>query len=84
MQERRFDPWVGKIPWRRKWQSTPTLLPGKSHGGAWQATVYGAVKSQTHTTERTHTHTAAKVVNCCDFVVVVESVLYMNCKELKE
>ena len=27
-----FDPWVGKIPWRRKWQSTPGLLPGKSHG----------------------------------------------------
>ena len=26
-----FDSWVGKIPWRRKWQSTPALLPGKSH-----------------------------------------------------
>ena len=25
-------PGVGKIPWRRKWQSTPVLLPGKSHG----------------------------------------------------
>ena len=25
-----FNPWVGKIPWRRKWQSTPVLLPGKS------------------------------------------------------
>ena len=27
-----FHPWVGKISWRRKWQSTPVLLPGKSHG----------------------------------------------------
>ena len=27
-----FDPQVGKIPWRRKWQPTPVLLPGKSHG----------------------------------------------------
>ena len=27
-----FDPWVGKIPWRRKWQPTPVPLPGKSHG----------------------------------------------------
>ena len=27
-----FDPWVGKILWRRKWQPTPVLLPGKSHG----------------------------------------------------
>ena len=28
----RFHPWVGKIPWRRKWQPTPVVLPGKSHG----------------------------------------------------
>ena len=27
-----FDPWVRKIPWRRKWQSTPVFLPGESHG----------------------------------------------------
>jgi len=27
-----FGPWIGKIPWRRKWQSTPVFLPGKSHG----------------------------------------------------
>ena len=26
------DPWVGKICWRRKWQPTPALLPGKSPG----------------------------------------------------
>ena len=25
---------VGKILWRRKWQLTPVLLPGKSHGGS--------------------------------------------------
>ena len=25
-----FSPWVRKIPWRRKWQPTPVLLPGKS------------------------------------------------------
>ena len=29
---RRFNPWVGKIYWRRKWQPTPIFLPGKSHG----------------------------------------------------
>ena len=28
----RFDPWVGKIPWRRKWKPTSVLLPWKSHG----------------------------------------------------
>ena len=24
-----FDPWIRKIPWRRKWQPTPVFLPGK-------------------------------------------------------
>ena len=33
----RFNPWVGKIPWRRKWQPTPVLLPGESHG--WKSLV---------------------------------------------
>ena len=45
-----FDPWVGKIPWRRKWQLTPVFFPGKSH---WQRRLAGyspwgrAAKSQT-------------------------------------
>ena len=25
-----FNPWVGKIPWRRAWQNTPVFLPGES------------------------------------------------------
>ena len=28
----KFDPWVRKIPWRRKWQPTPVFFPEKSHG----------------------------------------------------
>ena len=27
-----FDPWVGKIPWRRAWQPTPVFLPEAPHG----------------------------------------------------
>ena len=27
-----FDPWVGKILWREKWQPTPVFLPRESHG----------------------------------------------------
>ena len=30
-EERGYDPWVRKVPWRRKWQLIPVLLPGKSH-----------------------------------------------------
>ena len=28
----RSCPWVGKIPWRRAWQTFPVFLPEKSHG----------------------------------------------------
>ena len=32
MRGTQFNPWIGKIPWRREWQPTPLSLPGKSHG----------------------------------------------------
>ena len=49
----RFNPWVGKIPWRRAGQPTPEFLPGKSHGQRslqssgllWWATVHRVAKS---------------------------------------
>ena len=28
----RFNPWVGRTPWRRAWQPTPVSLPGESRG----------------------------------------------------
>ena len=50
----RFNPWVRKIPWRRMWQPTPVLLPGKFHG--WRNLVgyslWGCKESDT--TERLH------------------------------
>ena len=30
-KRRRFDPWLGKVPWSRKWQPTLIFLPGKFH-----------------------------------------------------
>ena len=45
----RFDPWVGKIPWRRAWQPTPVFFPGESHG--WKSVVgyspWGSEESDT-------------------------------------
>jgi len=32
MWETRFDPWVGKISWRRAWQPIPAFWPGESQG----------------------------------------------------
>ena len=49
-----FDPWVGKIPWRRKWQSTAVLFPGESHG---QRSLVGYSPwgcKESDTTERLH------------------------------
>ena len=41
-----FDPWVGKILWRRKWQPTPGFLPEEAHGqrSLIYYTVYGVTK----------------------------------------
>ena len=36
-RRRGLHPWVGKSPWRRKWQPTPVFLPAKSHG--WRSLV---------------------------------------------
>ena len=43
-----FDPWVGKIPWRRAWQGAPVFLPeNPMDRRAWQATVHRVEESQT-------------------------------------
>ena len=31
LRRHELDSWVGKIPWRRKWQPTPIFLPGEFH-----------------------------------------------------
>ena len=54
-KRRKFDPWVRKIPWRRAWQSTPTFLPGESHG-AWRAAVHRVTQCWTRL-KRLSTHT---------------------------
>ena len=44
----RFDPWVRKIPWRRKWQPTPVfLLEYPMDKGVSWATVHGVTKNRT-------------------------------------
>ena len=48
MQENKFRPWVGKIPWRRQWLLTPiSCLENTINRGAWWATVHGIKKSWT-------------------------------------
>jgi len=42
-----FNPWVAKSPWRRKWQSTPVVLPGKFHAQRSLVESRGSKKSWT-------------------------------------
>ena len=42
-----FSTWVGKIPWKRKWQPTPVFLPGESYGWRNLAGYYEVAESQT-------------------------------------
>ena len=63
----RFDPWVGKIPWSRKWQPIPVFLPGKAHGqrsqmgySPWGCKVLDMTEHAcVHTHTHTHTHPPA-------------------------
>ena len=51
-----FDPWAGRIPWRRERLPTPVFLPGNSMDrGAWWATVHGVPKSPTQLSNLTFT-----------------------------
>ena len=71
-----FDPWVGKIPWRRKWQPIPICLPGKSHGqrnlmgySPWghkelNTTELLSTHTHIHTHTHTHTHTPSSSPSC--------------------
>ena len=52
-----FHPWIGIIPWRRKWQPAPVFLLEKSHG---QRRLMGYSPwghKESDVTERAHTHT---------------------------
>ena len=51
------ETWVRSlIPWRRKWQPTPVLLPGKSHGGRSLVGFSPWGHKELDTTERLHFH----------------------------
>ena len=47
-----FHPWVGNVPWRRGWQSTPVFLPGESNGQRTLADHSPWGRKELHTTER--------------------------------
>ena len=56
------ETWIGKIPWRRKWQHTPVFFPGELHG---QRSLVGysprGCKELDTTEQLTHTHTHTQI-----------------------
>ena len=54
MQGRGFNPWVGKVSWRRKWPPTLVLLPERQV--AWWATVHGVGNKELDMAEQLSTH----------------------------
>ena len=64
-----FDPWVGKIPWSRKWQPMPVLLPGKHHGQRSLAghSPWDCSESDMTTWKSAHTHVDMIHTNSSNF-----------------
>ena len=67
MQETRFNPWVGKMPWRREWLPTPVFLPGEYHGQRRLAgySPQGRKESDTTATELNWTEILGGAVKWC-------------------
>ena len=65
-----FDPWVGKISWKREWLPTPVFLPGEFHGerslvgySPWSHKELDTTERLTHTHTHTHTHSVSKALS---------------------
>ena len=81
-----FDPWGGQIPWKRKWQPTPVLLPGKS---PWTEKpgrpVTGIAKSQTglaNSAQHNNTHVKALTLSLMFSEWSISSVQSLSCVQL--
>ena len=66
-----FNPWVGKIPRRRKWQPTPVLLSGKSHGRRSLVGYSPWGRKESDTTERLHFHFSHQEGPCISLVLAL-------------
>ena len=74
-KRRGFNPWVGKIPWRRKWQPAPVPLPGKSHGRRSLAGYSPWGCKESDTTEAEHAQVGTKVAER----LLVQSLFFQLC-----
>ena len=72
-QKRRgFDPWLRKIPWRRKWQPISVFLPGESHGQRSLADYSPWGWKESDLTEHSCTKTQSRN-KCSEFFILYKS-----------
>ena len=70
MQDPRFDPWVGKISWRREWQPTPIFFLGESYGQrSWMS--YSSLSCKESDT--------AEATECTHVILLPKSLLFWVC-----
>ena len=77
MQE--IETWLGKIPWRRGWQSTPVFLPGKSHGPRNLVGYSPWGRKELDTTD----HARTKYINISKSVAHLNMNVHINKNQLK-
>ena len=81
-----FNPWFGKILWRREWQPTQVFWLGKSHGqrNLLDYSPWGHKQSDmTEETEHTHTHTHTHTSPSQCLLFVSMDLSYLNINNLK-
>ena len=74
-----FDPWVRKIPWKRKWQSTPVFLPKKSHGQRSLVgySPWGCKEWDTTDWACMHVHAIGTALENCNWMVAISCIVCM-------
>ena len=66
-----LHPWIRKIPWRRKWQPIPALLPGKFHGQRSLVSYSPRGRKELDTTERLHFTSLLVITTIVSDIVLV-------------
>ena len=75
-----FDPCIRKIPWRRKGQPTPVLLPGESHGGRSLVGYSPWCRKELDTTERLHYITSYISTSWSEYMLILSENIYSKTK----
>ena len=72
-----LNPWVGKIPWKRKWQLTPIFLPRESHGQRSLASHNPWGRKESETTEWLTHHHHHQIVDQVSELILLGLIIFL-------